>query len=155
MQIHDCMKSNVVFIPSSTTISEAAAIIVKHHVGLLPVVDAQNKPIGVVRLSDLLSLELPDFIRLVADFDFVHDFGAVETTRPATELLAQPVTTLMQSVVTAEEDNGLLRIYAIMLKYKLFDIPVVNKAGKLVGVVSLVDIGAAILSLWPTERKIP
>ena len=87
MKIDTCMKKNVVSIPMDTTIGEAAAIMVRKHVGILPVVDEQGKPVGVVRLADLLSLEMPDFIHLVEDFDFVHDFGAVETTRPERELL--------------------------------------------------------------------
>jgi len=115
------------------------------------VLDEKGKPIGVVRLEDLLKLELPDFIKLVADFDFVHDFGAVETTRPEAKQLAQPVTVLMQPVVTVEEAGGLLRAYAMMLQYNLMDMPVVNKGGELVGIVSRVDIGTAVLSLWSLE----
>jgi CBS domain-containing protein len=148
MQIKDYMKRNVVSIPKTTTIGQAAALIVAKHVGILPVVDEQGKPIGVVHLNDLLTLELPDFITLVADFDFVHDFGAVETTRPEPESLARPVISIMQPVVTIEEESGLLRSYAIMLQNKAQDLPVTTATGSLVGIISLVDIGAAILSMW-------
>jgi CBS domain-containing protein len=151
MEIKDCMKKNVIAIKEKTTIAEAAALIVAKHVGILPVVDEQGKPVGVVRLSDLLSLELPDFVHLVTDFDFVHDFGAVETTRPAHRELARRVTTIMEPVLTIEEDSGLLRAYATMLQNRLFDLPVTNATGKLVGLVSHVDIGTAILSMWQTE----
>jgi CBS domain-containing protein len=151
MRIKEYMKKNVVSIPRTTTIGEAAALIVEKHVGILPVVDDQGKPVGVVHLSDLLSLEMPDFIHLVADFDFVRDFGAVETTRPARELLTGSITTLMQPVMTIEEDCGLLRAYAIMLQNEIFDLPVTNAVGELVGIVSRVDIGTAILSLWSME----
>lgn len=152
MVIRDCMKSNVVSIPSTATILDAAAVFVKHHVGVLPVTDAQGKPIGLVRLADLLSLELPDFVNLVADVDFVHDFGAVEITRPTPQTLSRSVTTVMQPVRTIEDTSGLLRAYALMLQYDLMDIPVINKNGQLVGIVSRVDIGTAILSLWSTEK---
>jgi CBS domain-containing protein len=148
MRIKEFMKKNVVSIPIKTTIGEAAAVIVEKHVGILPVVDEQGKPVGVIRLSDLLSLEMPDFIHLVEDFDFVHDFGAVETTRPEYELLTRSVTTLMEPVFTIEEDSGLLRAYAIMLQNAITDLPVTNAHGELVGLVSRVDIGSAILSLW-------
>ncbi len=151
-QIKDCMKRNVVSVPVAATIARAAGIFVNCHVGVLPVVDGLGKPIGIIRLGDLLSLELPDFVKLVVDVDFVHDFGAVETTRPEAELLGRPITTLMQSVTTVEEESGLLRAYALMVQHNVSDIPVVNKNGGLVGIVSRVDIGTAILSAWPPEK---
>ena len=115
MQIKDHMKKSVVAIPITTTIGEAAALIVKKHVGILPIVDELGKPVGLVRVGDLLALEMPDFIHLVSDFDFVHDFGAVETARPSPEELERPAVTLMQPVTFVEETCGLLRAYALMV----------------------------------------
>jgi CBS domain-containing protein len=142
------MKRNVIFIQASATIREAAAIFVKHHIGLLPVVNEDNTPVGIVSLRDLLSLELPDFVNFIADLDFVHDFGAVETTRPPAEVLDRPIETLIKPVIPVEETAGLLRAYALMLQHDLHDIPVVSREGKLVGIASRVDLGTAILSGW-------
>ena len=96
MTVTACMKKNVVSIPKTATIREAAAIIVSKHIGLLPVVDKNNKPVGVIGIRDLLTLELPDFVSFVTDVDFVHDFGAVETTRPSVRTLGKSVKTLMK-----------------------------------------------------------
>jgi CBS domain-containing protein len=148
LEISKYMKRNVISIPESSTVREAAAVFVKHHVGLLPVVDDQKKLIGAVGLRDLLTLELPDFVSFIADVDFVHDFGAVESTRPSAETLDQPVTSLMSPAISVSEDTGLLRAYALMLQHQLHDMPVVSRAGELVGVASRVDIGVAILRLW-------
>src|SRR3990172_4911617 len=114
MKIGDCMKRTVVSIPATATVGEAAALIVARHIGLLPVVDAQGRVLGVLGVRDLLTLELPAFVNLVDDVDFVHDFGAVETTRPSPEALAQPVTNLMRPATTVPENCGLLRAYALM-----------------------------------------
>jgi len=151
MKIKECMKKNAISISMETTIREAAAVIVEKHIGILPVLDKNGKPVGVLRLSDLLSLEMPDFLELVDDLDSVHDFGAVETTRPAQKLLHQPVTAIMEPVMTIEEESGLLRAFAMMLKNNLYDLPVTNATGELAGIVSQVDIGTAILSLWSAE----
>jgi CBS domain-containing protein len=148
MIISQCMKRNVISIPEQYTIREAAAVFVKEHVGLLPIVDQNNKPVGVVGLRDLLSLELPDFINFIEDLDFVHDFGAVETTRPSAEMLDESIQTLMKPPLTVHEDSGLLRAYALMLQHNLHDLPVVSEDGKLVGMASRVDIGTAIVSAW-------
>ena len=148
MIIRDCMKRDVVSILSTATIREAARVVVERHIGLLPVVDDQGRLIGVVGLHNLLTLELPDFVNFITDVDFVHDFGAVETTRPEPYLLDQPVSTLMRPAISVDEECGLLRAYALMLQHQLLDLPVVAKDRKLVGLASRVDIGAAILSRW-------
>lgn len=148
MKINQCMKRNVISIRETATVREAAAIFAKEHVGLLPIVDQNNKLVGVIGLRDLISLELPDFIRFVTDVDFVHDFGAVEDTRPKAEVLSQSITLLMTPAITVPEDSGLLRTYALMLQHQLHDIPVVSKDGQLVGMASRVDIGTAIVSTW-------
>ncbi len=153
MKVASCMKRNVVSVPVATTILEAAERFVRKHVGLLPVVDDKNKVVGVVGLRDLLTLELPDFVSFVADVDFVHDFGAVETTRPEAETLDQPVGVVMKPAITVEEDCGLLRAYALMLQHNLHDILVVNRKGELAGIASRVDIGVKILSLWSAAEK--
>jgi CBS domain-containing protein len=142
------MKRNVYFIQSTATIREAAAIVAEKHIGTLPVVDSQGKLIGVVGLRDLLSLEMPDFFNLVEDFDFVHNFGAVETTRPGVEVISRSVTTIMEPAISVEETSGMLRAYALMLKRNLHDLPIVSGNGELVGIVSRVDIGVAILAGW-------
>ncbi len=153
MKIKDCMKRNVVSILASTTLGEAAAIFIERHVGLLPVLDEQRRPVGVLGLQDLLKLTLPAFVQLIEDFDFVHDFGAVEHARPSPETLAQPVTRIMRPVTTVPEDSGLLRAAALMYQRDLHDLPVVNEAGQLVGIASRVDLGTAILRSWQAENR--
>jgi CBS domain-containing protein len=148
MKIRDCMKRNVVSIPETSTVREAAAVFVKHHVGLLPVIDQNNRLVGVMGLRDLLSLELPDFVNFVVDVDFVHDFGAVETTHPSAKMLDESIKILMKPPITVPENSGLLRAYALMLQHELHDMPVVSEEGKLVGMASRVDIGTAIVSAW-------
>jgi CBS domain-containing protein len=148
MIISKYMKRNVVSIPVTASVREAAAIIVKKHIGLLPVVDKEDNLSGVVGIRDLLSLELPDFVSFVADLDFVHDFGAVEITRPPARTLDKSIKSLMKDAIAVEEDCGLLRAYALMVQHNLHDMPVISKEGKLIGVASRVDVGTAILSTW-------
>jgi len=148
MIVKNCMKRNVISIDEKTTLREAAVILVKKHIGLLPVVDRDDHPVGVIGLNDLLKLELPDFVNFVTDVDFVHDFGAVEDIRPSAKTLNKNIKSFMRPVITVEEDCGLLRAYALMLQQNLHDMPVISKDAKLVGITSRVDVGVAILSTW-------
>ncbi len=151
IRISNCMKTNVFSIPESATLAEAVRLFVEKHIGLLPVVDQENRPIGTLSLRDLVSLALPTFIHLVEDFDFVSDFGAVESMQPSPEVLSKPVTTRMGPAYTVPENSGLLRAYALMYEHNLHDIPVVQMDGTLVGIASRVDLGTAILSTWNTD----
>ena len=108
MNVTSCMKRNVVSVLATTTIREVGAIFVKKHIGLLPIVDDDDKPVGMIGMRDMLTLELPDFVTFLADVDFVHDFGAVEETHPSARTLNKTVKTLMKPAVTVDEDCGLL-----------------------------------------------
>jgi predicted transcriptional regulator len=153
MQISKYMKRNVVSIHTDATISDAAHIFVKQHIGMLPVIEKDGKPVGVVGLQDMLTLELPDFVNFVADVDFVQDFGAVETTRPSAAALSHSIKKLMKPPLSVPQDCGLLRAYALMVQHKLHDLLVVSEEGRLVGIASRVDVGRAILASWAKVEK--
>jgi CBS domain-containing protein len=148
MQVKDCMKRNVFFITPNTTIAEAARLLAEKHIGSLPVVDENGKLVGVLPLRSLLLTVMPDFVHLVEDFDFVSDFGAAEERKPDLAMLARPVSEIMVTSEPVEESSGLLRAYALLHHRRYHDLLVVNEQGKLVGIVSRVDVGAAFLSSW-------
>ncbi len=147
------MKRDVVSVSPHTTVLEAARLIVDRHVGTLPVVDEQQALVGIVRVEDILGTFMPDFVRLMADFDFVRDFGVLESLVPhdTPGLAPQTMRDLMQEPVAVEQTSGLLRTLAIMTKHDIRDLPVINQAGALVGIASLVDIATAFLASWTAE----
>jgi CBS domain-containing protein len=148
MQVKDCMKRNIVFVTPKMTIAEAARLLAEKHIGSLPVVDSAGKLVGVLTLRSLLLMVMPDFVHLVEDFGFVADFGAAEERKPDPEMLARPVSEIMLVPEAVEETSGLMRAYALLHQHQLHDLTVVDAQGKLVGIVSRVDVGAAFLSGW-------
>lgn len=150
MKVGDCMKRDVISITATATIGHAAEVFVANRIGTLPVVDDFGRLVGLVLLRDLLALVMPDFVRLLEDFDFVRDFGAVEARLPSPEILARPVRQIMQPPIAAQETSGLLRAAAKLRQHDLLDLPVVAADGRLVGIASRVDIGTALLESWGT-----
>jgi CBS domain-containing protein len=153
MKISDCMKPNVVSITASASIGQAAALFAVRHIGTLPVIDGAGRLVGLLTLHDLLALVMPDFVRLMEDFDFVHDFGAVETLRPSPETLSRPVREVMQPPISVEQTCGLLRASALLRHHNLLDLPIVTPDSRLVGIASRVDIGTALLAGWRTRLE--
>ncbi len=148
MKVGEIMKRSVFSISASSSVGEAAALFRAKHIGTLPVVDGSNRLIGLLPLSDVLALVMPDFVQIVEDFDFVRDFGAVETRQLSPELSARPVSRVMREAISVEENSGLLRAFALLHHHDLHDVPVVAADGKLVGIVSRVDVGTALIAGW-------
>lgn len=153
MLIKDCMKRNAVTIHPEATVLDAARVMIRKHVDTLPVVDGESRLVGIIRLRDLIDLGMPDFIRLIEQVDFVHDFGALEDHCPNPEILNQQISRIMTEKISVDEDSKLLHAAALFREHQLHDIPVTSKDGKLAGIASSVDIGTAILKTWFVPGK--
>ncbi len=148
MQVKLWMKKAVFSISQGQSLGQAAELFIEHHIGTLPVIDLSGKLVGVITLADVLQVGMPDFIQLVDDFKFVHDFGAMERYIPDRKTLNHSVDEKMQDPVSVEENSTILHAAAIMLQSKLRDLPVTDSEGKLIGIVSHVDIGVALIRNW-------
>jgi len=148
MLIRDSMKSKVFSIHKDDILAKAAKLFLQHKIGTLPVVDSEGKLVGVITLQCLLRIVLPDFVDLVKSFKFLHDFGAMETRQPDPSDLYSAVRDKMQNPFFVEDDWSLLRAAATFQKEGATDLPVVNSEGFLVGLISNVDIGTALIKDW-------
>jgi CBS-domain-containing membrane protein len=81
------MKKEIITVPVTATVADAASMFCAHHIGMLPVVDESGNLVGILKLHDLLHLIMPVFVDLIEDFDYVGDFGAMENSEPAQEEL--------------------------------------------------------------------
>jgi CBS domain-containing protein len=148
MQVKLWMKKAVFSIFQGQSLGQAADLMIEHHIGTLPVIDLSGRLVGVVTLADVLQVGMPDFIQLVDDFKFVHDFGAMERFIPEKTILNHSVDERMHEAISVEENATILHAAAIMQHSKLRDLPVTDADGKLIGIVSHVDIGVALIRNW-------
>jgi len=148
MTVRACMKHKVYSIQRVGTIGTAAALMRKNRIGTLPVVDSDNKLVGMLRLENLLSLVMPDFIHLVEHFEFAHNFGPLEGKKPDPHVLKQTVEEIMEEPISVELDSGVLRAAALLHFRDQRDLPVVDDNGLLVGLVSHVDLGTSLMAGW-------
>jgi len=142
------MKQRVITVRDDATIGAAAALFRKYRIGTLPVVDPAGHLIGIVRLTGLISIIMPDFIRLAHHFEFVHDFGALEAQSPDSQMLSQKVQEIMDDPISVHTDSGLIMAASLLHERDLQDLPVVDQDSKVVGIASHVDIGVALMSNW-------
>jgi len=143
------MKRDVVSIKASYTLREAASILAQKRIGTLPVVDDSGILIGITTMGDILKLFLPDFLSLMENVDFVKDYGALRELSPEDIEKADSLTVgdIMEEAVSIERGCSLIRALSVMKTHSLSDLPVLRD-DKLVGLVSRVDIGRALLKIW-------
>jgi len=148
MQIKEYMKHQVYTADPDANLLKAAQLLVQHNIGTLPVVDQDRRLVGLLPMRKILALVMPDFVNLLENFSFLHDFGAVENRRIPEDKLSLSVKEIMDPPVSVDETSGLLRTAAMLNQLNLMEIPVVDKDHRLIGIVSRVDIGTALLRLW-------
>jgi CBS domain-containing protein len=148
------MKKDVVSIHPEASLIEAAKLLANKKVGTLPVVDKKGQLVGLTSMPAIVRIFLPDFINVVKDLDFVHDFGAIDDPAPEDihKAATIKVADTMEEAVSVEEDCSLMRALAIMISHNLLDLPIVRN-GVLVGIASRVDVGRAFIDGWLKGAK--
>ena len=102
----------------------------------LPVVDGENRPVGVIAQGDLIyKAGMPMRIGLLAESDRQKVSAVLEALAPrqAREVMTRPA-------VTIEQDKSVTEAVQLMLEKKVKRLPVVDAAGRLVGILSRVDV---------------
>ena len=151
-EISNWMKREVIKIGPEATLREAATLMVDRRIGTLPVVDKKGTLVGAIYLANIVKMFLPDFVAVMEDIDFVHDYGNLEDTSANDRTRAKMlrVSDAMVEAISLEEDSGLVHTLSVMQKHNLTDL-IVTRAGKLAGIASQVDIGRAFLTEFTKE----
>lgn len=116
--VRHVMTRHVITVRPDTSIDETLALLLRHHISGLPVVDSKNRLLGVITERDLLALlcEGEDERRQRVDQYWTTD------------------------VVTVREDDYLPDVAELLMKHPVRRLPVVNGDGKLVGVLARRDL---------------
>jgi len=140
--IAEIMTKDVITVKKETSLRDIAVIFDEKRFGSLPVTDESGVLIGIVTASDLIeqgrSLHIPTVISL---FDWVIPLEGEKTLeRELHKMTAQTVGEIMTSdLVTVSSEEPVSKAADMMSYHKLHALPVVD-GGRLVGIVSRIDI---------------
>ena len=125
--------------------SDALRILVSSSFHGLPVVDGQNRPVGMVTHGDLLRhTALPVKVGLFRSFDPAH-FEGMEKV-----LAGMRVADIMSSpAVTVREDKRMSKAVDLMLEKDLKRLPAVDEDGRITGMLSRLDVFRTIMDKNP------
>jgi CBS-domain-containing membrane protein len=145
LTVRDVMTPDPARIAAESPVSDAARLLLSSIFTGLPVVDAQERPVGVVTQGDLIIKGgLPLRLGLLAE----SEEGGREAVivmlnhRQVQEIMTAPA-------VSIQEDRLLTEAVDVMLTKKLKRLPVVDKGGRLVGILSRLDIFKTVMREAP------
>ena len=145
MKVKEIMTKNVTSISPEICGQEALDLLQKMQISGLPVIDDKNKLVGMFTEKDILSYILPSYIENVGRFVYQEEPKTIK--KKIGDLGKIKVAQLMRrEVVTATEDASLCELARIMLTQKARRLPVLDKAGKVVGIVARYDVLRAMAS---------
>lgn len=144
-RVRDIMTPNPKKVNLDTSLDEVARLMLSSTFTGLPVVDERDRPVGVISQGDLIyKAGMPMRLGLLAESDRGKVGPALEALAPrqAREVMTQPAVTIEQDKLVTDAVN-------LMLKQQVKRLPVVDAEGRLVGILSRVDVFHTILRECP------
>ena len=142
MKAKDIMYTNVITVKQTATLRELNEIFQRHKVTAVPVVDEENRVVGMVTEGDLIRAILPSYVELHENSLYLHNFEYLEERVHHVENM-QVKEIMTPSVISVTEDTPILKVGSIFLLKRIERIPVM-RGDKLVGIISRSDIYRAI-----------
>jgi len=139
MKVKDCMTQNPYTIAPEATLAEAFELMKKHNIRRLPVLD-RGKLAGIISITDVYLAAPAPFMAENAPKDYMM------RTR-VRDVVPQTLP------VTVDQEAYVEQAAKIMADSKVTGMPVVDEDGRLVGVISVIDIMNAFLQILGVNRK--
>ncbi|MFB9263302.1 CBS domain-containing protein [Bradyrhizobium erythrophlei] len=149
MQARDVMISPVTTAGTTATVRQVAKTLLEHRISAVPVVDGDGKLVGIVTEGDLLhrteaGTERPYswWLRLLTgDAQMAADYVKSHAVKVSDIMTRQ--------VVTALPETPLHEIAMLLEKHQIKSVPIINKVGQFVGIVSRANLVQAVASARP------
>lgn len=154
MQAKDVMTTDVITVTPDTQVANIVKLLLEHHISAVPVVDSDNQVLGIVSEGDLIHRpELGVKSRrsrwlsfLLEDEELSAEYVKTHGTH-ASEIMTRPVVTVL-------EDMSLGEIAELLEKKRIKRVPVVRE-GKLVGIITRVDLLRGLADYWDQHTTAP
>ena len=142
------MSKPVITVTTDTAIEEAARLLAEHHVGALPVVDADERLVGLLRDDDLIvqdaRLHMPTVVNLLGGM-IVWPGSLHRLDDEMRKLTANTVADAMDDdPATVGPADSLEVVATLMHDREVTHVPVVDGDGHLLGIVARGDLVRAL-----------
>lgn len=140
MLVKNWMRENVVTVGVNDSVPDAMALLKKHQIRMLPVMD-EGKLVGVVTDRDLKRVSASDAI----PFE-IHELAYKLTQIKVGEVMSKPPITIPFDYTVEEAAE-------VLLKHKISGLPVVDRQGRLVGTITQSDLFNVLMSVTGMGKR--
>ena len=142
MLVNDVMSTGVLTAHRTDTVRSVVVKMLNRHCGAIPVVEGDNRLVGIVTVRDVMLPLYPNYGDYIHDNVRSRNFIEMEEGYP--EVLAKKVEEIMSTnPLTVSPNDPILEAASYMGLKNFRRIPVVEK-GQLVGMVSIGDINRGL-----------
>lgn len=146
----DIMDTDVPALGPEDDAKRAIELLAEREIGALPVVNSEQRVIGIVSESDLVlsdekaDLHLPHYLNIMGGIVFTGSMKGFEDR--LNKAFATNVRDLMsEDPVVARTDDGVEKVARLIAEKHHNHLPVVDGDGKLAGIVTRADVLAALV----------
>ena len=138
LRVRDVMSPDPLHVGPQTPIHDVVHLLADHEFNAVPVVE-EGRVVGIISQGDLIDRAgMPLRLGLFAEYDRLERERLLPSgTRPAREIMSSPV-------VTTSPDGSLESAIEVMVAKDLKRIPVVDREGRLEGMLSRIDVLNAV-----------
>jgi CBS domain-containing membrane protein len=138
--VRDVMTNNVVFVKRDADLHEAARILSENKISGMPVIDDDNRVIGVISEADLLMLAGVRRGHVFRDI-LHHILGEPVSAKNGGDRVED---VMSFPPITSMADDDISEVANILDEKRIKRLPVVDAEGKLIGIISRADIVKSI-----------
>lgn len=144
MKVADVMARQVEYVTTHTKVEDVARLIFGRGINGVPVVSSKKRLVGFITERDILAKFYPSMQEYIEDPVHSSDFEEME--KEVDEVFGMTAEEIMSgNLTTVTAETPLLRAQSLMSVHKVGRLPVVDKKGNLVGILSKGDIFRAIV----------
>ena len=139
----DIMTTDVIVANKNDIIANVANLLIKEKIGGLPVVDEENKVVGIISETDIMKKEShvdsPRMLNFIQGIIFLDDMKKFEDEMRA--IAAYKVEDLMSiDIITVNENDTFDYVANVMINKSINRVPVVDENNFLKGIICRYDI---------------
>ncbi len=139
MKVKEIMATKVNTLSPEMNAREALDLLFKMKISGLPVVDENNKLVGMFTEKGVLKTLLPGYISKVGSFTYQENPKIIKQKVDALQTM-KVKDVMREEVISVDEETALSEVARIMLTQLVRRIPVLNKDKQLIGIVAREDV---------------